>query len=71
MCESARQLPQKEGVVKGWWNIEFQNHVNASTVAQKHMLGNGSQAPRLGATTAEMWSRFLGSVLNAGDALNP
>lgn len=54
---------------KSWRNIEFQSHINALTVAEKHTLDAGSQAPRLGAIMAETWSKFFGSVLSAGDAL--
>ena len=59
------------GSCKGWLSIRFLRHVDASLVADKHTLDNGSQAPRLGATSAETSSRFIGSVLSAGGALKP
>lgn len=66
---SAREA--EGGSCKGWLSIGFLRHVDASIVADKHTLDNGSQAPRLGATSAETSSRFIGSVLSAGGALKP
>jgi hypothetical protein len=38
---------------KGWLSTGFLRHIDASIVADLHTLDNGSQALRLGATTAE------------------
>ncbi len=64
---SARDHERRE--CKGWLSIGFLSHVDASIVADCHTLDNGSQVPRLGATTAEMSSRLIGSVPSVAGAL--
>ena len=56
---------------KSWRNTEFQSHISASSVAEKHTLDAGSQAPRRDAITVGTWLRFFGSVLSAAGALKP